>query len=218
VIPVEPASWEQAGAQDVLQDGVLEVWRMPADLAARAGDATRLVAEERAHAERMRDSARRRQFVAGHALLNTLRAAHGAPLSTSLSHSGEWIVAAAARRGPVGVDVEIMRADRPLERLSHRFFAPEEHAWLERVPAEDRVQCFYRLWTAKEALFKALGVPAGAAHFAARRIFVPDAAGDVPKDFIVEGCAVGWFFAAPGYLGAYAAPSSVSRVRFLSPA
>ena len=191
---------------------------MPVDPDAEAGDITRLEPEEQARAERMQNPNRRTQYIAGHVLLNRIRAAHGAPLSTSLSHSGEWVLAVAARVGPVGVDVEILRADRPLARLSRRFFAPEEHAWLAQSPEEERVLLFYGLWTAKEALFKVLGLPAGAAHFTARRVFAPGDNPAVPGFPIVEGCRVGWFSAAPGYMGAYAAPADLSQVRHLYPA
>lgn len=218
MIPIEPAPWEPARPGRLLEAGTLEIWRAPVDWDAPTGEHVGLYPEERKRAERMRSAARRAQFAAGHALLNRIRAEHGEPMFTSLSHSGNWVTAAAARSGPVGVDVESLRMDRPLERLSRRFFAPEEHAGLARFPAEERVQLFYRLWTAKEALFKALGMPAGAAHFAARRVFVPDACAAAPESVVVEGFRVGWFSVAPGCLGAYAAPADISRVRYLRPA
>ena len=217
MIFVEPASWEPACAGNPLENGALEIWRTPAGLSTATDKAAPLKPEEQAHAELMLNPMRRAQFAAGHALLNKIRARHGAPLFTSLSHSGQWVLAAAAKSGPVGVDAEILRADRPLCRLSQRFFAPEEHAWLAQFPEEERVHLFYGLWTAKEALFKALGMPSGAAHFAARRVFAPEGSQALPESCIVEGCRVGWFSAAPGCMGAYAAPVGVSRVRYLRP-
>jgi 4'-phosphopantetheinyl transferase len=218
VIPVEPAAWQQACAGSPLKTGTLEIWRAPVGLGAEMNETNGLKPEECLRAERMLNPARRMQYTAGHALLHGVRAKHGMPLFTSLSHSGEWIVAAAARRGPVGVDVEFLRPNRPLERLSRRFFAPEEHAWLMRSPEEDWVRLFYRLWTAKEALFKALGMPASAAHFAARPVIAPEGDSAFSEVPIVEGCRVGWFSAAPGYVGAYAASADVLQVRYLYPA
>lgn len=218
MIPVESAPWEPACARGTLDTDTIELWRAPVEPEERAGMAPELAGEERARAERMQNPHRQAQFIAGHTLLNSIRAAHGAPLHTSLSHSGEWVLAAAARTGPVGVDVELLRADRPLERLSLHFFAPQEHAWLMRFSTEEQVLSFYGLWTAKEALFKALGMPAGAAHFAALPLFAAADAAALPQRITVEGCRVGWFHAAPGYLGAYADPSGTSRTRFLLPA
>ncbi len=177
-----------------------------------------LAPEERVRAEGMHNAARKAQYVAGHALLNKLRAARGVPLHTSLTHSGAWVFVAVSRGGPVGVDVELMRPDRPLERLSRRFFPREEQDWLARSSAAEQVGRFYALWTAKEALFKALGMPPNAAHFASRQVFNSETHGSVPREIVVEGLWVGWFEAAPGYLGAYAVPSEVMQVRYLLPA
>lgn len=218
MIPIEPAPWEPARAGNLLEDDTLEIWSMPADLNAQADQVTGLELKERAWAERMRSPARRAQYLAGHLLLNQLRARHGAPLFTSLAHSGEWVVAASARTGPVGIDVEFLQMERPLERLSRRFFTPEEHGRLAQSSSEEQVRIFYGLWTAKEALFKALGMSAGAAHFAERPVPASSRDETFPRECIVEGCRVGWFIAAPGYLGAYAAPAGVSRVRHLLPA
>ena len=182
---------------------------LPPDLSAR------LTPEERARAEGMLDPVRRGQYAAGHALLGGIREDQGAPLSVSLAHSGPWAVVAAARQGPVGVDVEMVRADRPVVRLSRRFFTAEEHAWLCQFPEEEGVRVFYALWTAKEALFKALGMPEGAAHFAARKVFALERRGAFPATVAVEGCRVGWFQVTPRCLGAYAVPAEISRVRLV---
>ena len=215
MIPPEPAPWESAREGTPLGRDTVEIWRRPVDLCAQANEGAGLRPDEQMRAERMNDAARRAQYVAGHALRNRLCARHGAPLFTSLSHSGAWVIAAAARVGNVGVDVESLRADRPLDRLSRRFFAPEEQAWLEGFPESERVALFYGLWTAKEALFKALGMPTDAVHFAARSVFTSGSDAGIPDELFVEGHRVGWFSAAPGYLGAYAVPALVACTRFL---
>jgi 4'-phosphopantetheinyl transferase len=91
--------------------------------------------------------------------------AHGKPavlepagLDFSLSHSGATGVVAVARDHAVGVDVEVMRARPYLERLAARILSPAEHAeWLEVDPV-DRTRGLLRVWTAKEAYLKALGL------------------------------------------------------------
>jgi phosphopantetheinyl transferase len=75
-------------------------------------------------------------------------------LAVSISHSRELVVVAASQAGPVGVDVEDHSA-REVSALARRWFDPEELAWM-RAQA-DELTAFLRLWTAKEAVGKALG-------------------------------------------------------------
>ncbi|MEU5539631.1 4'-phosphopantetheinyl transferase superfamily protein [Streptomyces sp. NPDC020362] len=86
-----------------------------------------------------------------------LRAVGGDALCrVSISHCAD-VVAVALSAAAIGVDVEVVR---PLSfvNLARRWFDPAEAAWLARRPEDHRPEDFYRLWTAKEALGKALGV------------------------------------------------------------
>ncbi|MFI7436302.1 4'-phosphopantetheinyl transferase family protein [Micromonospora haikouensis] len=77
-------------------------------------------------------------------------------LPVSLSHAGGVVVVAARRGGGVGVDVE-RRRELPALALADRWYAPQEAAWLRGRPPGQRVEAFLLLWTAKEAVGKALG-------------------------------------------------------------
>ncbi|GAB3936222.1 4'-phosphopantetheinyl transferase family protein [Micromonospora vulcania] len=77
-------------------------------------------------------------------------------LPVSVSRTGGIVVVAARRAGPVGVDVEHIRR-LPALALARRWFGPAELAWLTGRPETDREVDFLRLWTAKEAVGKALG-------------------------------------------------------------
>jgi 4'-phosphopantetheinyl transferase len=57
----------------------------------------------------------------------------------------------------VGVDVETRERASDLDRLAERFFHPAEVAELRALPADQRPPAFFRLWTLKEAVVKALG-------------------------------------------------------------
>ena len=71
----------------------------------------------------------------------------------SMSHSaGHAALALGWGVDALGVDLEHTRA-RPFEDLLPAFARPEEEAWWQQSP--DPGQAFYRLWTLKEALFKA---------------------------------------------------------------
>ncbi len=60
--------------------------------------------------------------------------------------------------GRLGVDVEERVSRKDFDELSEAVFGPHEQSALARVRGRDRVQLFFRLWTIKEALIKALGL------------------------------------------------------------
>ena len=75
-------------------------------------------------------------------------------LWVSVSHGHDLVAVAASAAGPVGVDVENRRSFE-VTGLAKRWFDPAELAWMAAQP--DEVEAFLRLWTAKEAVGKALG-------------------------------------------------------------
>ncbi|MEU2664935.1 4'-phosphopantetheinyl transferase superfamily protein [Micromonospora sp. NPDC007220] len=77
-------------------------------------------------------------------------------LPVSVSRADGVVAVAARAAGPVGIDVEWCRP-LPALALAGRWFAPAEAAWLAGRDADGRARDFLRLWTAKEAVGKALG-------------------------------------------------------------
>ena len=57
----------------------------------------------------------------------------------------------------IGVDVEQLRPDSDLEAIARRFFSTHEQSQLAALPAEEKVDAFFRCWTRKEAYIKATG-------------------------------------------------------------
>lgn len=72
----------------------------------------------------------------------------------NLSHAGTWVLAAFADE-PVGVDVEEIR---PIDlNVASIVFSEQECSILSALPPEKQLNYFFRLWTLKESLVKALG-------------------------------------------------------------
>jgi 4'-phosphopantetheinyl transferase len=73
----------------------------------------------------------------------------------NIAHSGNWIVCGACDSGRIGVDVERVH---PIEMdIAKQYFATKEVAFLLEQPQDERLHCFYRFWTLKEAYIKAKG-------------------------------------------------------------
>lgn len=73
----------------------------------------------------------------------------------SLSHSGD-LAALAVAAFPLGVDIEIMR---PVSRdLPERYFSAAERDGLRPLADGPWQEAFFRCWTRKEAVIKALGL------------------------------------------------------------
>lgn len=130
---------------------------------------------------------RRRQFVAGRALL---RRALGQLLDTepaavllqerlglapallhpgsagvgfSISHSGSIIACAASTTSPVGLDVERADPARDLLALAGQAFPPPDVERLRACSGAERTRQFYRMWCLQEARIK-LGMASAAEY------------------------------------------------------
>ena len=74
----------------------------------------------------------------------------------SLSHSRD-LIGVALSTAPVGLDLEWPRPRTSVD-LAARVFSAQEAAWLDTLPAAERLDAFYTLWTLKEAACKAVGL------------------------------------------------------------
>jgi 4'-phosphopantetheinyl transferase len=81
----------------------------------------------------------------------------GTPPGFSIAHSGRWVACAFSAQAALGLDVEVRDASRDLDALAEQAFDDGEAAqWTQicSLPAESRVDGFYRLWSEKEARIK----------------------------------------------------------------
>jgi 4'-phosphopantetheinyl transferase len=77
-------------------------------------------------------------------------------LEFSISHSGNIVWTAVSRAGPVGIDVERVNATVDHHGIAG-IFHPVECRAIRALPAHAAREAFYRCWTRKEAVVKALG-------------------------------------------------------------
>lgn len=135
--------------------------------------------DELEHAARFADAEDGRRFLAGRACLRETCAQYVAPsvpahdlvtyqpsgrpdvsdpeLQCSMSHSGEIVAVAIARR-PVGIDVEAPRSVVPDEALLSRWTTAAQRRRLTRRALNEREELFLCYWVAREAIGKARGV------------------------------------------------------------
>ena len=77
--------------------------------------------------------------------------------SFNVSHSGEHGLIAFGERGGLGVDLEVRAPGRDFDGIGRSVYGPRERRALSAVAGGEKATLFYRLWSLKEALIKALG-------------------------------------------------------------
>lgn len=138
--------------------------------------------DERGRAEKFHFERDRESFILAHALGRGLlsllaggapsswrfeKGPHGKPEAVcvaavprwrlNLSHTRGMAAAALALDHDVGVDVEWLGRDPDCLALSKRFFAAQEDALLNALPADRQTDAFLTIWTLKESYVKAIG-------------------------------------------------------------
>ena len=171
--------WRSPPQHLQLVPGEVHVWLHGIDPAAEAD--TELLSEiERQRAARLLRPRARAQYVAAHSRLritlgrylkldpHTIRFSHGPAgkpfldpvhghdLRFNLTHSADWLLIAYAHGKEIGIDVERHRALDPIP-LAQRFFCRAEATRLQALDPSRRSHSFFSIWTAKEALGKAMG-------------------------------------------------------------
>lgn len=79
------------------------------------------------------------------------------PLHVNWSHSANLLLLAATVSGEVGVDVEVMDPAVDALAVAQSHFTRAEADALRALAGPERTAAFYRCWTVKEAVLKALG-------------------------------------------------------------
>lgn len=144
-------------------------------------------------------------------------AASTGSLFFNVTHSQDLALVCLCRSGEVGVDVERLRSIAEAQAIARRYFTANEHEALARLQGDELVAAFFRCWTRKEALLKALGVGIG---FSLNEVEVNVEANNPPRLRTLNPARTGdlsdWrlYHLEPeaGYVGAVAASGSVERL------
>ncbi|MFO0707266.1 MAG: 4'-phosphopantetheinyl transferase superfamily protein [Nitrospira sp.] len=163
--------------------GVLHIWTFELERSVDLSNRLEryLSIAERARAERFRFGIDRQRFIVAHGFMREILAAYlretpasisietsktGKPrlagrsagtLAFNLAHSHGRGVVAVGLSGEVGVDIERLREDVPVQSLADRFFSQAERIDLRRCEDHARYVRFFRYWVAKEAYLKFVG-------------------------------------------------------------
>ena len=81
----------------------------------------------------------------------------GEPLSFNTSRSGDLAVIGISRESSVGIDIEALRPIPEAISMARRYFHPSEYEFLSSTSADQLDRRFLEMWTAKEAILKAIG-------------------------------------------------------------
>jgi 4'-phosphopantetheinyl transferase len=141
------------------------------------------------------------------------RLADNSLLCFNLSHSADLALLAVAGGLEVGIDVEAVRFDLPVEGLAARFFTAGERERLLAMDAVETRRTFFQWWSRKEAVLKAdgIGIAGGLDRL--------DISGCPPELVRFPPDGDRWWRvedlqAAPGYAAALAASPGAWQVRW----
>lgn len=228
-----PTDWPRPPDVPILVPRGVHVWRLPLDLPEnQLQELTSLLSEdEHERAARFLFDKHRNRFIACRGQVRQILARYlaakpeelefhyglqgkptlGAPwnesrLAFNVSHSHELALFAVGVDRELGVDLERVRPPSDFDGLAAQFFAEREITALRSLPEGVRLESFFRCWTRKEAVLKAVG---SGLTFPLDRIVVTLGPGEPPRVLACDSGDPGaWALVnlelGQGYVGALA--------------
>ncbi len=157
----------------------VDLWYVKLDLPAVETLLNVLTSEEKAKADRFYAPKQQRRFVVARGTLRMVLSQYlntvsqkvafeyspkGKPslvqrkdLFFNVSHSEDLAIYGVSFHRRIGVDIEYLRPLPNALQLAQRFFCETEYQLLASTSQSDQAKEFFRLWTAKEAVLKAIG-------------------------------------------------------------
>jgi len=186
-VTIDISRWQAPPASLLIQADELHLWRFRIDISAQAAAVARqsLSADECDRADRFIKPLHQLKFTAARYGLRrilggylkclpasivfaysqrgkpSLGEEHRTDINFNLSHSGNWALLAVTSGPDVGVDLEQIVPKEGLQQLAdYAFDETEKKMFFDFSPVRKQ-RGFYRLWAAKEARLKMLGVGLG---------------------------------------------------------
>jgi len=177
--------WQKPSLHPVLSKNQVHLWRANLDLLTAEVDslATILSSDELERASKFCFAEHRRRFVVTRAILRQLlgnyldispedlKFDYGnlgkpqlvksdlvSPLQFNISHSQEYALFGFTNHHLIGVDIEYLKEMPDAVKIAQRFFSPREFSLISNSAIDEQPKLFFKLWTAKEAYLKAIGV------------------------------------------------------------
>ncbi|WP_100623322.1 4'-phosphopantetheinyl transferase family protein [Candidatus Coxiella mudrowiae] len=236
--------WETV-TRPSLKEGEVHVWRVFLDWPdeeVKKG-LVNLSMEEKARIQRLVNSQHRRYYIASHSALHAILALYlptpgtlrfryddygkpyllnDASLYFNLSDSHTVALYAITTNREVGVDIESIRSNIHTEDIAERFFSPDEIAAFRRLPQNQHLEGFFRIWTLKEAYIKIIGQ---GLSFGLNRFTTNVNVDAVKMDGLLTvdedpNLARQWTLcsipSAPGYMASLATEGPIKKIRYFA--
>ena len=177
--------WPLPPSQPTLNLHEVHLWKASLDCSQKTIEACRhlLSPDELERADRFYFARDRNHFIAGRASLRVVLARylglqpaelkfdyasngkpslaktmHDTELNFNMAHSANVALYGITLCGEIGVDLERIHPDVPIEEIAGFFFSAGEVARLNSLPRDLQRQAFFACWTRKEAFIKAKGI------------------------------------------------------------
>jgi 4'-phosphopantetheinyl transferase len=142
---------EVASVARQLRDDEIHVWRISYQRQQKRGPLVQLLG---VYLDMRGDEVR---LIDGEFGRPSLDPTYGTSLGFNWSHSGDYALVAISRHLAPGIDIERRRPRNRSVDIAEHYFHRDEFAALVSLPPAARSDAFLELWTAKEAVLKALG-------------------------------------------------------------
>lgn len=75
----------------------------------------------------------------------------------NISHSNNYATYGFVKNDNIGIDIEQIREIPDVRGVVDLCFSEYEKKWFNKIPPNDKIEIFYKIWTSKEAYIKAIG-------------------------------------------------------------
>lgn len=229
-----------------LKEGEVHVWRVFLDWPDEAiiKGLVSLSMEQRARAQRLVNTQHRRYYIASHTALHAILKLYlpisgrlqfrydnygkpyllnNASLYFNLSDSHKVALYAITKNREVGIDIESIRGNLRTNDIVKRFFSPDEITAFRRLPQNQHLAGFFRIWTLKEAYIKVIrqGMSFGLNRFTTNvnvdavkmdGLLTVDEDPNLAKQWTL--CSI--LSVPPGYMAALATEGPIKKIHYFS--